>query len=119
MATISGEAKLRTLDELFREDLLKLFYSEGEKTDRSEAIRMDVLRILAETVEPSEKYDMLRDAYIQLIMEGSIFAGSAREVLISKFPDKIPDLKLDLFKVARESDSRVKSIISNELQNLF
>jgi len=38
---------------------------------------MDALRILAETLEPSEKYDILRDAYIKLIKEGSTFTGSA------------------------------------------
>ncbi len=32
VSRISNEARLRTLDNLFREDLLKLFYSEGEKT---------------------------------------------------------------------------------------
>jgi DNA-binding MarR family transcriptional regulator len=119
IAKISNEAKLRTLDELFREDLLKLFYREGEKTEGSEAVRMDVLRILAETLEPSEKYGILRDAYVQLIRAGSRYTSEARDLLLSKFADKIPDLKLDLIKIARESDSRLKSLISNELQNLF
>jgi DNA-binding MarR family transcriptional regulator len=119
IAKISKETKLRTLDELYREDLLKTFYAEGEKTEQTEAVRIVVLKILAETVEPSEKYGILRDAYIKLIREGSRYTSAARDTFISKFSDKIPDLKLDLIKVARESDSRVKGLISEELKNLF
>ncbi len=38
ISRISEEAKLRALDDLFREDLLNLFYSEEETTDSAEAI---------------------------------------------------------------------------------
>ena len=109
---------LRTFDELYREELLRIFYQSGEKTDRSEAIRMEVLKVLAETIEPSKKYDILRAAYFQLISEGSGFRDSARTLLISKFAEKTNDLKLDLLKFARESDSKVKEHVARELVNL-
>jgi len=118
LSRISDEAKLRTLDEIFRKDLLKLFYAEVQKTDKTEAIRMDALMVLAEIVAPSEKYSTLKDAYLQLIREGSAFRGSARTLLQSKYPEKVPDIKLELIRVAKESDSDLISLISDELRNL-
>jgi hypothetical protein len=118
ISRISDEAKLRTLDDIFREDLLKLFYSGGEKTDRLEAIKMDALRILAEIVEPSQRYRILQDAYIKLMKDGSGFRGSARTLLQSKYPEKISDLKLELIGVAKGSDPEVISLIKDELRNL-
>jgi hypothetical protein len=109
---------MRTLDEIFREDLLKLFYAKGEKTDRSEVIRMDALKVLVEIVEPSKKYQILKDAYIKLLREGSTFRGSARTLLQSKYPDKVPDIKLELIGIAKESDSALIALISDELRNL-
>ncbi len=79
---------------------------------------MDALRILAEIMEPSERYGILRDAYIKLIKDGSPFMGIARSLLQAKYADKIPDLKLDLIRFAKGSDSRVVTHISDELRNL-
>jgi DNA-binding MarR family transcriptional regulator len=118
IAKLSDEAKLRTLDELFRADLLKLFYCEVEKTEELDAVRMVAFRILAETLRPSEKYGILRDAYIQLIIEDSGYTKTARDLLVSIFSDKVSDLTIDLIKVAKESNSKVKGLIGNELKSL-
>jgi len=79
---------------------------------------MNALRVLAEIVEPSKRYGILRDAYIKLMMEGLAFRGSTRILLQSKYPDKVPDLKLELIGIAKESDSDVIVLICDELRNL-
>ncbi len=79
---------------------------------------MSALMVLAEIVEPSERYAILKDACIKMIKKGSQFRGTARSLIQSKYADKVPELELDLIRVAKESDSRVITHISDELKNL-
>jgi hypothetical protein len=55
---------------------------------------------------------------IYLRLRARMFRGTARSLLQSKYPDKVQDLKLDLIKVANESDPEVISRISDELRGL-
>ncbi len=79
---------------------------------------MQVLKILAEIVSTSEKYEILRDAYLEYLKENSTYRSEARNLIITKLPDKKTDLELDLIEFAQSSDSEVKKLVGEELEQL-
>lgn len=119
IANHSNEQNFEKIDRLFREDLTNTFYEKVEKTDEAEAVRIVSLKTLAEIIPTSKKYEMLREAYTHLIIEDSSYTKEARGLILTKFPEKVSDLKLDLIKLATKSNTNIKERVGNELKEIF
>jgi DNA-binding MarR family transcriptional regulator len=118
LAINSNDAGKAAVERIFREPLEKLF-NEGEKgTDDLDHYRFLAINVLGTTLNPQDRFDVLKEGYLKLLEEGSGQAIAARTLLIDRCPDRIRDIKLMLLRKYSSSNGELRTRIGDELDQI-
>ena len=74
--------------------------------------------ILSELLPQTELFESLFEQYYTLIESDSIYVPSARALILSFYPDSVPNLKLKLLLRARKASDDVRNRIKIQLSEL-
>ena len=111
----SSEDKRVVFSKIFLEPL-KHFSINLEETEEN---RQQALTIISEILPEEELYNILFEQYYALIEKGSLCVTSARDLLLSFYPDEVPGIKLSLLHRARNANDEVRKRIEKQLSDLI